>query len=131
MQDLVEQDRRHLFHGRTCDLFAGQVQHQHCGRKALGYVRQQGLGLLTFETILEVLDEWNAINGNAIVKCQAQILGERALTRAIEARHRDADFVFATNVHGGFHLEQEILKLLVDAVGNHVFRDFRFQARLL
>ena len=25
LQDLVEQDRRHLFHGRTGDLFAGQV----------------------------------------------------------------------------------------------------------
>ena len=76
--------------------------------------------MLTLETILEVLDEWDAINGDAIVKCQAQILGERALTRAIEARHPDANFIFATNVHGGFHLEQEILELLVDTVGDNV-----------
>ena len=71
-----------------------------------------------------MLDEGNAINSDAVIKCQTQILGKRALTRTIETRHPDADFIFTTNIHGGFHFEQEILELLVDAVGDHIFGDF-------
>ena len=78
-----------------------------------------------------MLDEGDAIDLDAVIEGQAEVFGERALARSVEAGHPNAHFVFTANVHGGFHLEQQVFKLLVDAVGHHVFGDFGSESGLL
>jgi hypothetical protein len=131
LQHLVEQHFGHFRHGGTGDLLARQVEHEHGGGEAFGNGGEQRLGGGALEPVLQVLDEGYAVDRDAIVEGQAQVLGEGAFARAIEAGDPDADFILAADIHRGFHLQQQVLELLVDALGDHVFGDFRLQSGLL
>ena len=84
-----------------------------------------GLGLV--QTILQVLDERSSVDRSLVVEGEAEIFGEGALARAIEAGHPDSHFVLATSLHGHLHAIKELAELLLDALRDHIFRDFSLQ----
>ncbi len=80
LQHLEVKDGGNVFHRGAGEHFAREVQHVHGGRKPLCHGAEQGLGLRLVQAVLQVLDEWCAVDGALIIKCQAEVLGERALT---------------------------------------------------
>src|SRR5690606_4313084 len=89
------------------------------------------LGLWLMQAVLQVIDERRAVDSALIIKRQAEILGERALTGAVEAGDPDAHLIFATGLHCKLHAIEEFAELLLDALGDHVFRDLSLEAAFL
>ena len=86
-------DGGNIFHRGASEHFTGQVEHDHSGREALATVLRRAL-VLALQAVLQVIDERRAVDGALIVKRQAEVLGERALTGAVEAGNPDAHLVF-------------------------------------
>lgn len=78
-----------------------------------------------------MLQERLTVDYAVTVQGKAEILGERALARTIEAGHPHPDLVSSADVHGGLHLFEQVFELLLDPVGYLVFGDFRPQPCLL
>ncbi|MDT4865681.1 hypothetical protein FQZ97_1004990 [compost metagenome] len=78
-----------------------------------------------------MLNERDAIDLDAVVKSQTEVLGQRALTRAVEAGNPDPHLVFTTCIHGSLHLEQQLVELLIDAVSHHILGDLGLETCLL
>ena len=131
LQDLEVQHRGDVFHGGAGQHLAGQIQHHHGGWQALRHGAQQRLRLRLVQPVLQVLQERGAVDLALVIEGQAQVLGERALARTVEAGHPDADFVLATRFHGQLHAVQQLAELLFDALGDDVFRDLGLEAVFL
>src|SRR5690606_10819310 len=67
------------------------------------------------------------IDRDRLVEGEAQVLGERALARAVEARDPHTDLVVAARVHRELHAIEQLTELLVDVVGDYVLRDLRLE----
>ncbi|MNJ37809.1 hypothetical protein D3C77_326440 [compost metagenome] len=85
LQHFEIKDCGNIFHRGAGEHFAGEVEHDHSGREALRHSAEEGLGLWLVQAVLQVIDERRAVDGALIVKRQAEVLGERALTGAVEA----------------------------------------------
>ena len=83
------------------------------------------------QAVLQVVDERRAVDGALIIERQAEVLGERALARTIEARDPNTHFVFATGFHRELHAIEELAELLLDALGDHVLGDLGLEATFL
>ena len=100
--------------------------------KRLATVLSSALVCGLLQAVLQVLEEAARRRpGHRSSKRQAQVLGEGALARAVEPGDPDADFVLAARFHRQLHLGQQLLELLLDALGDDVLGDLGLQARLL
>jgi hypothetical protein len=80
------------------------------------------------QPVLQVLDEGGAVDLALIIESQAQVLGERAFARTVEAGNPNADLVLATRFHGQLHAVEQLTELFLDALGDHVLRDLGLEA---
>jgi succinylglutamate desuccinylase len=58
-----------------------------------------------------------------LVQRHTQVLGEGALSGAVEAGNPHADLVLSAGLHGKLHLAKQPLELLFDVLGDDVFGD--------
>ena len=79
------------------------------------------------DPVLEALQERLTADLHGAVECETEILRKRAFSRAIKARHPDADFMAATATLGCLHLVKKIFETVFDPLGDYVLRDFRGQ----
>lgn len=80
LKNLEVEDGGNVFHRGTGEHFAGKVEHDHSRWEALCHSAEERFGLWLVQTILQVVDEWGAVDSALIIKRQAEVLGERALT---------------------------------------------------
>ena len=83
------------------------------------------------DAILQMPQEGLAVDLHALVEGEAEILRERALARSVEARDPDPDLVPAAGFHRRLDVLQQALELMLDAVGDDVLADLRFQPLFL
>ncbi len=131
LQHLEVEDGGDVFHRGAGEHFTRQVQHDHGGREALRNGAEESLGLRLVQAILQVLDEWRAVDGALVVKGQAEVLCERAFTGTIEAGHPDTDLVLPPRLHCQLHAIEKLAELLLNALGDHVLGDLSLEAAFL
>ena len=122
--------RWNVLHRGAGEHLAGQVEHDDGCREALRHCASSALVCGLCSRSCRCLR-----NGYpstcTLVEGEPEVLGERALARAVEPRHPDADLVLAARLHRRLHAVEQLPELLLDALGDDVLGDLGLQALLL
>ena len=130
LQDLMVENVADLLLRTTRELVGAEVDHQHVGIEITGDRIEQGLGGIVLKSLEQQLAKRLAADLTLAVEREPKVLGEGALTRAVETGDPDPDFLGLALLRQPHFLEQ-FLHALVNMLRYVILRNFRAERILV